>query len=109
MAEHVYKSYTCDKCKCNLGNERPKRSQDTRVAATFNWSDGSGPAFLWKDLCDPCNDAIRAFFLPSLNFCTSTEKKNARLWFAEVLSYVNKDMADHIMVRARRMMQDWKP
>lgn len=64
MAEHVHKTYTCDRCKASLGSERPKPSQGANVRASFNWSEGPGPSFQWDDLCSDCRKAVFAFFLP---------------------------------------------
>jgi len=111
MAEHTHKTYTCDRCKVDLGRERPKRNQQSRVVASFNWNEGPGPNFDWTDLCDSCNAAVRAFFLfgPVEMGVTGSERREARVWWAEVSSYVNKDRAEYIMVRAKRIMGGWKP
>lgn len=62
MAEHVHKTYTCDRCKADLGDVRPKRSQQTKVVATFDSMEGPGPGFHWLDLCDGCDRAVKVFF-----------------------------------------------
>ncbi len=111
MAEHTHTTYSCDRCKADLGEKRPKRNQSSTVDASFNWTEGPGPNFKWRDLCDPCDIAVRAFFLTSpldLNV-TLSERREARAWFAEVLAYVNTEMGEYIMARARRMVGGWKP
>lgn len=111
MAEHQHTTYSCDRCKADLGASRPKRQQSSVVVASFHWDEGPGPNFNWKDLCDPCNFAVRSFFLTSpaeMNVLQS-ERRDARIWWGEVATYVNKEMAEYIMVRARRMLGGWKP
>lgn len=62
MAEHVHKTYSCDRCKADLGDKRPQRIQTTEVVAAFHWRDGPGPQFKWADLCDRCDSEVKAFF-----------------------------------------------
>lgn len=62
MAEHVHKTYSCDRCKADMGSVRPKHSQSTDIVANFNWAEGPGPMFIWKDLCDDCRREVFAFF-----------------------------------------------
>lgn len=111
MAEHTHTTYSCDRCKADLGIERPKRAQTSIVNAEFGWTEGPGPSFKWRDLCDPCDVAVKAFFLtsPVDMHVTGSERHEARVWWAEVGAYVNKEMAEYIMVRARRIMGGWKP
>lgn len=65
MAEHIHKSYTCDRCKADLGSELPRHSQRADVSASFNWSTGPGPTFKWTDMCDECRAEVFAFFQPN--------------------------------------------
>lgn len=65
MAEHVHRTYSCDRCKADLGTERPKHAQESEVTASFNWSEGPGPIFRWKDLCTDCRKAVFDFFMPN--------------------------------------------
>ena len=65
MAEHVHKTYSCDRCKADLGAERPSHSQEADIVASFNWQDGPGAVFKWKDLCTACRDDVFAFFKPN--------------------------------------------
>lgn len=111
MSEHTHTTYACDRCKADLGDKRPERNQASVVQATFNWREGPGPVFKWSDLCDGCNTAVQAFFLtsPVDMAVTGSERREARVWWAEVGAYVNKEMAEYIMVRTRRMMGSWKP
>lgn len=111
MAKHTHTTYSCDRCKADLGSELPDHNQATVINASFNWREGPGPAFKWQDLCDPCRSAVRAFFLtsPVDMGVTALERKEARVWWAEVGAFVNTDMAEYIMVRARRIMGTWKP
>ncbi|GEM_PF-5780199 len=109
MAEHTHTTYSCDRCKEEIGSERPKRSIQAEVSAHFPYLEGPGPNFKWRDLCDECDLQVKAFFLPKEVRPAAEEKRQGRLWFAEVLAYANKDMADYIMARARRIMGDWRP
>lgn len=65
MAEHIHKTYTCDRCAVDLGATRPQHAQWAEVDASFNWRDGPGPRFKWRDLCDRCRADVFAFFLPN--------------------------------------------
>lgn len=111
MAEHTHTTYSCDRCKKEIGSERPYRPQNTSIDASFHYVEGPGPSFKWRDLCDGCNSAARAFFLfgPVEMGVTSSERREARVWWAEVGAYVNKEMAEYIMVRTKRIMGSWKP
>ncbi|CDO37635.1 hypothetical protein [Novosphingobium sp. KN65.2] len=111
MAKHTHTTFSCDRCKADLGDEQPRRNQQSLVNACFNWREGPGPNFNWIDLCDSCDAAVKAFFLTSATDLapTQSEMRDARVWWAEVSSYVNRDMAGYIMVRARRMLEGWKP
>lgn len=111
MAKHMHTTFSCDRCKCDLGEKLPSRAQQALVQASFNYSEGPGPSFNWDDLCDPCEQAVKAFFLanPVDMAVTGSERREARAWWAEVAAYVNTDMAEYIMVRARRIMGTWKP
>lgn len=62
MAEHIHLTYTCDRCKADLGEKRPYRDQQAEVRAAFNYTEGPGPSFRWDDLCDACVSEVRAFF-----------------------------------------------
>lgn len=111
MAQHVHTTYTCDRCKCDLGTTRPKRDVDCIVEAHFPSIQKSSHHFKWNDLCDSCDVAVKAFFLTSpvsMNV-TGSERREARIWWAEVGAYVNTEMAEYIMVRVRRIMGGWKP
>ncbi|MCW1985550.1 UNVERIFIED_ORG: hypothetical protein M2348_001282 [Sphingomonas sp. R1F5B] len=111
MAKHTHTTYSCDRCKTDLGTTLPDHKQETVITASFNWREGPGPTFHWKDLCDPCRSAVRAFFLtsPVDMGVTASERREARVWWTEVSAFVNTDMAEYIMVRARRIMGTWKP
>lgn len=111
MAKHIHVSFTCDRCKADLGDKPPVRSQKSQVAANFNWTEGHGPSFSWVDLCDPCDAAVRAFFLPEpLDLRpTADDRREARVWWAKVAAYVNEEAAEYIMVRARRIIGERKP
>lgn len=109
MAEHVHKSYSCDRCKADLGPDRPNHGQGAVISAAFNWREGPGPTFKWDDLCDGCRSAVMAFFLPADLHPAQSELREARVWWNEVNDYVNKDMAAYVMARARRMLGGWKP
>ena len=63
MAEHITKSYTCDRCRKELGCERPRRTQKATVRASFHYQEGPGPAFDWQDLCDECDQKVKLFFV----------------------------------------------
>ena len=62
MAEHIHKTYSCDRCKADLGDKRPNRAQGCEVSAAFHWLAGPGPTFKWVDVCDECRAEIRSFF-----------------------------------------------
>lgn len=116
--EHVHKTYSCDRCQKEIGSERPKRSQGAIVTATFNWADGPGPSYDWKDLCDPCYGFVKAFFLRPLQEShappagydrpTKEEKESARAWAIGLLDMPNTDIGEHMLVRAMRLMGDSK-
>jgi hypothetical protein len=111
VAKHTHTTFSCDRCKCDLGAELPNHPQENVVKAYFNWKEGPGPVFEWTDLCEPCRGAVRAFFLtgPVEMAVRAEERREARVWWAEVASYVNTERAEYIMVRARRIMGTWKP
>lgn len=111
MAKHTHTTFSCDRCKCDLGSTLPNRQQNSYVKASFHWNSGPGPEFDWADLCDPCLSAVRAFFLigPIEMAVRAEERREARVWWAEVAAYVNTEMAEYIMVRTRRIMGTWKP
>lgn len=106
MAEHNHTTYSCDRCKAELGSERPRRAQRSVVRASFNYQDGPGPDFTWADLCDGCDTAAKAFFLtsPAAMGVTSSERREARKWWEEVAAYKNLEIGEYIMVRTRRIM-----
>jgi hypothetical protein len=105
MAEHVHKSYSCDRCKADLGAERPKRDQPPLIRASFNYDSGPGPTYDWSDLCDSCNDAVRAFFLPIGELRPpQSEKGDARAGIRALFEWGNKDAADYILVRCWRIL-----
>jgi len=111
MAKHTHTTYSCDRCKAAIGKSALERNQRSNVTASFNWREGPGPSFQWVDLCDDCDKAVKAFFLtsPVDMGVTGSERREARVWWVEVSAYVNTDMAEYIMVRARRIMGTWKP
>lgn len=65
MAQHTHTTYSCDRCKADLGCVPPTRFQASTVDATFHSLEGPGPSFRWRDLCDPCHLAAKVFFLSS--------------------------------------------
>lgn len=62
MAERIHRTYECDRCKADLGSTRPQHDQKTEVAATFNWTSGPGPHYVWRDLCTTCRTDVIGFF-----------------------------------------------
>lgn len=62
MAEHIHKTYSCDRCKTDLGTTRPRHGQSTRVTARFDYSEGPGPNYDWTDLCVSCRKIVMEFF-----------------------------------------------
>lgn len=64
MAEHIHKTYSCDRCKEALGSERPQRLRTIDVRAQLDWRDARGQHFEWKDVCDACYRDIMNFFEP---------------------------------------------
>jgi hypothetical protein len=111
MAVFTHTTYACDRCKADLGDKEPKRPQGAVVDASFHWTEGPGPHFTWRHLCDRCDTTVKAFFLSSVSDLSfrQSELAEARQWWDEVREYANKDMAAYIMARARRMLGGWKP
>lgn len=62
MATHTHTTYSCDRCKTDMGSVKRKHPQEATVTASFNWSEGPGPTFKWVDLCEPCRDDVFKFF-----------------------------------------------
>ena len=111
MAEHIHTTYSCDRCAADLGAAKPYREPVAIIKASFASLQKPAQHFEWNHLCDRCDTAVRAFFLTSpieMNV-TGHERREARVWWAEVSAYVNTEMAEYIMVRARRVLGGWKP
>lgn len=63
MAEHVHKTYTCDRCKASMTERKPPHPWGTvQIRGYFEYREGPGPKFTWNDLCQPCGDVVTAFF-----------------------------------------------
>lgn len=105
MAEHTHTTYSCDRCKADLGSERPNRSMRTNVVARFDYTEGPGPAFQWVDLCDSCDEAVKAFFIPreGLTGLSASERRDNREWMRRVVEAANTDLSDYMIRRLRKM------
>jgi hypothetical protein len=60
MAEHIAKSYSCDRCKSDLGSERP--NSKAVVTAYFEGEWAPECRAEWKDLCPSCRSSALEFF-----------------------------------------------
>lgn len=60
MAEHVVRSFSCDRCGADLGAARGR--QPTQVTAQEEGEWAMDWAVKWRDLCEPCRADVRAFF-----------------------------------------------
>jgi hypothetical protein len=105
MAEHTHTTYSCDRCKADLGSKRPMRTMRTNVAARFDYSEGPGPNFNWTDLCDACDTAVKAFFVPreGLTGLSVSARREGRVWMAKILAAENKDLADYMIAQMRAL------
>ncbi len=64
MAEHILKSYSCDRCNADLGNEKPK--EDIVVNAQKNGEWALDFDAKWKHLCPGCRQVVVEFFTRSV-------------------------------------------
>lgn len=105
MAEHTHTTYSCDRCKADLGIKRPNRTLRTAVTARFDYVEGPGPNFAWNDLCDACDTAVKAFFVPreGLTGLTISERREGRVWMAKIVAAENTDLADYMIQRMRSL------
>lgn len=105
MAQHTAVTYSCDRC----GGELPSKGgvrpwSNASVKMIFHTTEGPGPQFEWKDLCDNCVTTLKAFFLPAPSlYPTSTEKKDAREQLATMLNWANTEATDYVAVRILRI------
>lgn len=106
MAAHTHTTYSCDRCKCDLGSELPNHSQRTNVQARFDYAEGPGPVYGWTDLCDSCRAfVLQVFKVDPLPRLSATARKEARDYFTKLLAIPNADMADYAMWRARVLLE----
>lgn len=111
MAKHTTHTYTCDRCSADVPESWLQRGEGVTVKATFFSLKKGRRDREWEHICERCTAAITAFFDPdplTMNV-TAEDRRDARVWWATVTAYVNKEMAEYIMVRARRMIGDWTP
>ncbi len=111
MAKHTHVTHTCDRCGADVPEAWLARGEAINLDVTFSSITNASHGLTWTDLCERCDSAVRAFFIPSplaMNVGRD-ERRDARVWWATVGAYVNEEMAEYIMVRARRIIGDWKP
>lgn len=61
MAEHLHKSYSCDRCMRDLGEAVPEHYPKTKVSAVFE-GEWAMVTVAFAQLCDPCHEAVWQFF-----------------------------------------------
>lgn len=105
VAKKTHITYSCDRCKADLGSELKRRSMGAVVTARFDYTEGPGPNFAWNDLCDACDTAVKAFFVPreGLKALSASARQDGRVWMAKILAAENKDLADHMIQRMRAL------
>lgn len=62
MAEHIHKSYACDRCKKPIDAPGSPKSKYPRLQLSGSvHGEWAGYDFKWIDLCDDCWTAIHEF------------------------------------------------
>lgn len=60
MAEHIRKTFSCDRCGTDLGSERGRQPITVTAVEDGEWA--KEWSVNWRDLCEPCRDAVRKMF-----------------------------------------------
>lgn len=60
MAEHIAKSYSCDRCGIDIGAQKPSKNMSVRANRNGEWA----PEFdiKWDDFCADCDAEVSQFF-----------------------------------------------
>lgn len=65
MAEHISRTYTCDRCGFLIGPNPNQGSRVVKLHASVSYPSEPGTQFEWGHLCTPCGADILSFLKAS--------------------------------------------